>query len=361
MRPRTLHWIPARWYSGGSPHPNVPSIARRRGPGTAKRDGGRPGQRFLFIESMEACRVNPLAIGVGATPGATPGPAPGTCLVPSTIVLFGVSWPRPWPFHATRDMLMRAAVAVAVGAHSPGPWTNGRPCEDAGGSSGAEVLVQKPAEAITALHRAGREGDHICRWPGEALVEPLMGVGPVVVVDELRQHALQVPPAEDQEVIQALAPRCADKSLSDRVRPRRSIGQAHNVHAFRAEDLVECGRELGVPVSEQELLGSQLAVLQLPGQVARLLEHPGLVGAVGAAGQVNATAADLDEEEHVDPVGCFNPKLSDPAQATSSSAAFILRGAGKAWRIYSLQRGPMSALDWQPLRPGTRRVTVDRW
>jgi len=180
------------------------------------------------------CRVNPLAIGVGATPG----PAPGTCLVPSTIVLFGVSWPRPWPFHATRDMLMRAAVAVAVGAHSPGPWTNGRPCEDAGGSSGAEVLVQKPAEAITALHRAGREGDHICRWPGEALVEPLMGVGPVVVVDELRQHALQVPPAEDQEVIQALAPRCADKSLGHGVRPRRSIGQAHNLHAFRAEDLV---------------------------------------------------------------------------------------------------------------------------
>src|SRR5262249_11398684 len=49
------------------------------------------------------------------------------------------------------------------------------------------------------------------RWPGEALVEPLMGASPVVVVEELRQHALQVPAAEDQEVVQALAPSCAAK------------------------------------------------------------------------------------------------------------------------------------------------------
>src|SRR5215472_1550320 len=249
------------------------------------------------LRACWTCRVNPLAIGVGATPGPAPRNVPRPVdgrpfwgLLASSLAL-----------HATRDMLMRAAVAVAVGADSPGPWTNGRPCQDASGSGGAEVLVEKPAEAITALHRAGGDGDHICRWPGEALVEPLMGAGPVVVVDELRRHALQVPPAEDQEVVEALAPRCANKSLGHGVRPRRSIGQAHNLHAFRAEDLVECGRELGVPVSEQELLGSQLAVLQLPGQVARLLEHPGLVGAVGAAGQVNATAADLDEEEHVEP------------------------------------------------------------
>ena len=58
-----------------------------------------------------------------------------------------------------------------------------------------------------------------------------------------------------------------------------------------------------------------------------------------------------------DPVGCFYVirRLFDPAQATSCSAAFILRGAGKGWRIYSLQRGPMSALDGLPLRHGTRR------
>src|SRR5215467_6501650 len=81
------------------------------------------------------------------------------------------------------------------------------------GSGGAAVLVDEPAEAITALHRAGGERDRVCRWPGEALVEPLMGASPVVVVEELGQHALQVPAAEDQEVVEALAPSCADESL----------------------------------------------------------------------------------------------------------------------------------------------------
>src|SRR5215472_4801518 len=128
-----------------------------------------------------------------------------------------------------------------------------------------------------------------------------MGAGPVVVVDELRQHALQVPAAEDQEVVQALAPRCADKSLGHGVRPRRSEGQTHDFDTLAAEDLVESGRELGIAIAEQELLGSKLALLQLPGQVARLLDHPSLVGAVGAAGEVNSTAADLDEEENVEP------------------------------------------------------------
>ena len=53
------------------------------------------------------------------------------------------------------------------------------------GSGGAEVLVDEPAEAITALDRAGGEGNHIGRWLGDTLVEPLMGPGLVVVVEEL--------------------------------------------------------------------------------------------------------------------------------------------------------------------------------
>src|SRR5262249_49112109 len=67
-----------------------------------------------------------------------------------------------------------------------------------------------------------------------------------------------------------------------------------------SERPLESGRELGIAVAEQELLGSQLALLQLPGQVSRLLDHPGLAWAVGAAGEVNATAADLDPEEEVE-------------------------------------------------------------
>src|SRR5262249_25312057 len=61
--------------------------------------------------------------------------------------------------------------------------------------------------------------------------------------------------------------------------------------------------------------------LQLPGQVARLLEHPGLVGAVGAAGQVNATAADLDEEEEVEP---GHPDRVDAEEVTGQHLVGVL-------------------------------------
>lgn len=70
--------------------------------------------------------------------------------------------------------------------------------------------------------------------------------------------------------------------------------------ALAAEDVVEGGGELGIAVAEQEP-GAQLAVLQLPGQVPSLLGHP-LAGRVEcAAGDVDAAAAELDEEEDVEP------------------------------------------------------------
>ena len=75
--------------------------------------------------------------------------------------------------------------------------------------------MDEPAEAITAFDRAGGEGDHIGRWPGDTLVEPLLGPGLVVVVEELGQHAHQVSATEDQEVVNALAPGCAAKPLGE--------------------------------------------------------------------------------------------------------------------------------------------------
>jgi hypothetical protein len=64
--------------------------------------------------------------------------------------------------------------------------------------------------------------------------------------------------------------------------------------------LVETSGELGVSVPEQEAC-FDLAVLHLPGQIPRLLHHPLPGRAVGAAGEVNATAANLDKEEDIEP------------------------------------------------------------
>src|SRR5262249_21986821 len=65
------------------------------------------------------------------------------------------------------------------------------------------------------------------------------------------------------------------------------------------EHLVECGRELRVPIAKQEL-GSQGAVLELPSQVASLLDHPLRGRVIGAAGEMNSAAAHLYKEEDVE-------------------------------------------------------------
>jgi hypothetical protein len=57
---------------------------------------------------------------------------------------------------------------------------------------------------------------------------------------------------------------------------------------------------LEIAVSEQKL-GPQLAVLEPPGQVPCLLHHPGSCRTIGTAGQMDAAAANLDEEHHLEP------------------------------------------------------------
>jgi hypothetical protein len=82
------------------------------------------------------------------------------------------------------------------------------------------------------------------------------------------------------------------------LRPRRPIGQSDDLHALAPEDLVEAGCELGVPIAEQEA-GLDLAILEEPCQLTGLLDHPGPGGRGCAAREVDAAAADLQEEEDV--------------------------------------------------------------
>ena len=50
---------------------------------------------------------------------------------------------------------------------------------------------------------------------------------------------------------------------------------------------------------DEEADGPRFAVLQVPGELARLLGDPGVVGGDGAAGEVHAARAELDEKEYV--------------------------------------------------------------
>ena len=85
-----------------------------------------------------------------------------------------------------------------------------------------------------------------------ALVEAVVGARLVIVDQELLDHSLQMAGAENEQVIEHLSPAGADEPFADRVRPRGTEGQLHTFDAFRAEDLIEAERELGVAVPEQE-------------------------------------------------------------------------------------------------------------
>jgi hypothetical protein len=74
---------------------------------------------------------------------------------------------------------------------------------------------------------------------------------PVIVPDVLGQDTVEVPLAEDQHVVQALAAQRAHEPLRVRVRPRRPDRRPDHPRAIPGEDAVECRGELAVPVTDQ--------------------------------------------------------------------------------------------------------------
>ncbi len=132
-----------------------------------------------------------------------------------------------------------------------------------------------------------------------ALFETLMRSGLVVVDQELLEDRLKMEAAKDQQVVQQLSAGGTDPAFGDRVRPRRPKGKADHFHPLAAEDLIEASGELSIPVPEQNAC-VQRAVLQLPGKVAGLLDHP-VAGRVGGdPGEVDRAATELDEEQDVE-------------------------------------------------------------
>jgi len=83
--------------------------------------------------------------------------------------------------------------------------------------------VDEASEAIVVHQFAARHQPHLGRRAGQLLFEPLMRSSPMVVLDEVDQHALQMPAAEDQHVAQALAALCADEPLGDGVARGRGV------------------------------------------------------------------------------------------------------------------------------------------
>ena len=116
--------------------------------------------------------------------------------------------------------------------------------------------MDQSAEPISTLDMAwSRRRDKSERWllriwrrEVERAVRPVA----FVVLHEDAQHALELPPVDDEEPIETLGPDGADEALGDRIRPRRSNRRPDDLDPFAVEDRVEVTSELAVAIADQE-------------------------------------------------------------------------------------------------------------
>src|SRR5947208_852462 len=147
------------------------------------------------------------------------------------------------------------------------------------------------------MHQVERRRVRVWRSEVQRAMWPMA----VVVVDEGSEHAAEVALIDDQQPVEALGADGPDEALCDRVSLRRPHGRLDDLDAFAGEHGVKVARELAVAVADQEPK-RRWPLLEHPDELARLLRDPCAGRAGGAAGKVNAAAAELDEEENVEPL-----------------------------------------------------------
>jgi len=107
----------------------------------------------------------------------------------------------------------------------------------------------------------------------------------VIVTKELAEDDLQCRTPKMRQWSSSSRRTCTDPALGEGVRSRSPERKPDDSHGVVPEDLVEGSSELGIAVTK-EGLGRELAVLEPPGQLPRLLNDPTASRRGGAAGQV---------------------------------------------------------------------------
>ena len=149
------------------------------------------------------------------------------------------------------------------------------------------IFVDQAAEPVPPQNtRAGHFHRRMRAPRGRVLVQCPVRPVAVIVTGILTKDQAQMPFADDQHPVQALAAGTADPAFRDRVRTRRPYRGLDDPHAGRGEYRVERRGELGVPVTDQEFEAVSVA-LEVHQQVTGLLGHP-LTRRVGSdPGQVH--------------------------------------------------------------------------
>ncbi len=103
----------------------------------------------------------------------------------------------------------------------------------------------------------------------------------VVVLEELANEVIQVPRAEDQEMIEAFVLQGLDEPLHMGVEVRRPYLQSHGLDAMGPESGSELRPEVGIPVVHDNG-GSTGAISTRRSEPGRLPPSPGTGGMEGA-------------------------------------------------------------------------------
>jgi hypothetical protein len=124
---------------------------------------------------------------------------------------------------------------------------------------------------------------------------------PVVVINEDAKDMLKMLGVQEQEPVETLRANRPDKPLRHSVRLRGAKRRANDLQPVTLEHSIDTVGEFLIPVANQESEGFR-PVSQGPRQLARLLRdaRPAWMGR--APSQMHATTAQLDEEEHVEPL-----------------------------------------------------------
>ena len=150
------------------------------------------------------------------------------------------------------DLALRARIVLASAEghkHSRGLWV-----PETVTLCDLGVFVDQAAEPVPA-HNAhtGRFRRPMCTSGGRVLQQRPVWPVRVVVIDILAQDQPQVPFADDQHPVQALAAGAGDPAFGNRVRTRRPDWRLDDPRADRGKHCVERRSELRIPVPDQEL------------------------------------------------------------------------------------------------------------
>jgi hypothetical protein len=190
-----------------------------------------------------------------------------------------------------------------------------------------------------------------------------VGTMAVVVPHVAVEDAKEVAAAGDQEMVQAFPAQGTDPALGNGVGVRGLDRRTDDLRTNRAPDVIEGPDELAVAVADQEPEAGLL--IKRAKEIPGLLGDPHAGGVGGDTSEVDSSAVQLDEEQHLEPLqehGIHGEEVTGhdggclPAQKRRQ---VVEAGRGAGWIPFARRTLAMELAEtWKPRRSSSPRM---RW